>query len=81
MKPASAKQDFFTNLAEKLRGFDENVVGSQLGELLLSRIVLLDVTFQVIIIIISFLLNVAKSLNFLVDRRSPSSSETTKRAY
>lgn len=47
LKAASAKQDFFTNLTDKLRSFDENVIGQQLGELLLSRIVLIDETFQV----------------------------------
>lgn len=46
LKTQTAKQDFFKNLNEKLRQFDENIIGSQLSELLLSRLVLLDPTAQ-----------------------------------
>ncbi|XP_055855424.1 protein-associating with the carboxyl-terminal domain of ezrin [Episyrphus balteatus] len=46
LKNPQEKQDFFTGLIDRLRYFDENVVGSQIGSLLLSRMVLLDTTAQ-----------------------------------
>lgn len=42
LKSQNSKQDFFKNLNDRLRQFDENIVGSQLSELLLSRLVLLE---------------------------------------
>lgn len=46
LKTQPAKQEFFKTLNEKLNQFDENTIGSQLGELLLSRLVLLDPAAQ-----------------------------------
>lgn len=46
LKNPQEKQDFFTGLIDRLRYFDEDVVGSQIGSLLLSRMVLLDTTAQ-----------------------------------
>jgi SCY1-like protein 3 len=46
LKTQQAKQEFFKGIVEKLRQFDEEVVGGQLGDLLLSRLVLLDPTAQ-----------------------------------
>lgn len=46
LKTHPAKQEFFKTLAEKLRQFDEATVGSQLSELLLSRLVLIDISAQ-----------------------------------
>lgn len=46
LKNPQEKQDFFTGLIDRLRYFDEDVVGSQIGNLLLSRMVLLDTTAQ-----------------------------------
>ncbi|XP_055904654.1 protein-associating with the carboxyl-terminal domain of ezrin [Eupeodes corollae] len=46
LKNPQEKQDFFTGLVDRLRYFDETVVGSQIGSLLLSRMVLLDTTAQ-----------------------------------
>lgn len=42
LKNQNEKQTFFTSLIDRLREFDENVVGSELIDLILSRIVLLD---------------------------------------
>lgn len=47
LKTQPAKQEFFKTLNEKLKHFDENTIGSQLSELLLSRLVLLDQSAQV----------------------------------
>lgn len=46
LKTQPSKQEFFKNLNEKLKHFDEHTVGSQLSELLLSRLVLLDQSAQ-----------------------------------
>lgn len=46
LKTQPAKQEFFKSLNEKLKHFDENTVGSQLSELLLSRLVMLDQSAQ-----------------------------------
>jgi SCY1-like protein 3 len=46
LKTQPAKLEFFKTLAEKLKQFDENVIGSQLSDLLLSRLVLLDQSAQ-----------------------------------
>ena len=46
LKTQPAKQEFFKSLNEKLKQFDENTIGSQLSELLLSRLVLLDTSAQ-----------------------------------
>ena len=46
LKTQPAKQEFFKSLNEKLKQFDENTIGSQLSELLLSRLVLLDQSAQ-----------------------------------
>lgn len=50
LKSPKEKQDFFTVLIDRLRFFDENVVASQIGSLLLSRMVLLDTTAQLCVI-------------------------------
>lgn len=42
VKSDEEKQEFFQNLGERLKTFDENLVASQLGGLLLSRMVLLN---------------------------------------
>lgn len=42
LKSPESKQEFFSVLADQLRAFDEVVVASQLGWLLVSRLVLLD---------------------------------------
>lgn len=46
LKSVSQKQEFFTSLIDRLRCFNEDVVGAQFAELLLSRMVLLDPTAQ-----------------------------------
>lgn len=46
LKNATEKQQFFTGLVDRLRAFDEINVATQMIDLLLSRIVLLDVTAQ-----------------------------------
>jgi SCY1-like protein 3 len=46
LKTQPSKQEFFKTLNEKLKQFDENTIGSQLSELLLSRLVLLDPAAQ-----------------------------------
>lgn len=46
LKNLQEKQDFFTGLVDRLRYFDEEIVASQVGGLLLSRMVLLDPTAQ-----------------------------------
>ncbi|XP_054273562.1 protein-associating with the carboxyl-terminal domain of ezrin-like [Macrosteles quadrilineatus] len=46
IKKEEEKQDFFRNLSQKLNSFPEETVASQLGSLLLSRMVLLDSTAQ-----------------------------------
>lgn len=46
MKSQLARQEFFTTLNDRLRNFEEVVVGTQLSELLMSRVVLLDQTAQ-----------------------------------
>ncbi len=46
LKSQQAKNDFFKNLSEKLKQFDENIIGSQLSDLLLSRLVLLEQSAQ-----------------------------------
>lgn len=46
LKSDEEKADFFTQLPEKLGGFNEIAVASQLGGLLLSRLVLLNKTAQ-----------------------------------
>uniref|UniRef100_U5EYE9 Putative transferase transferring phosphorus-containing groups n=1 Tax=Corethrella appendiculata TaxID=1370023 RepID=U5EYE9_9DIPT len=49
LKNPQTKQEFFTGLIDRLRNFDEKIVGSQLSTLLLSRIVLLDTTAQLLV--------------------------------
>lgn len=46
LKSQLEKQEFFENLLNRLREFDDNMVAIQLGTLLLSRIVLLDEAAQ-----------------------------------
>lgn len=46
LKTQPSKQEFFKTLNEKLKQFDEATIGSQLSELLLSRLVLLDQSAQ-----------------------------------
>ncbi|XP_053961067.1 protein-associating with the carboxyl-terminal domain of ezrin [Anastrepha ludens] len=46
LKSVQSKQDFFTGLIDRLRYFNEEVVGAQLAADLLSRMVLLDPTAQ-----------------------------------
>ncbi|XP_075226622.1 protein-associating with the carboxyl-terminal domain of ezrin [Lycorma delicatula] len=46
LKTDIEKQDFFRGLSHKLSMFEEEIVASQLGTLLLSRMVLLDTTAQ-----------------------------------
>lgn len=46
LKTQPAKQEFFKALNEKLKQFDETTIGSQLSELLLSRLVLLEPSAQ-----------------------------------
>ncbi|KAK4883434.1 hypothetical protein RN001_006753 [Aquatica leii] len=46
LKTVEEKISFFSSLHNKLRSFKENVVANQLGNLLLSRMVLLDKTAQ-----------------------------------
>lgn len=46
LKTQPAKQEFFKTLNDKLKQFDENIIGSQLSELLLSRLVLLEPSAQ-----------------------------------
>lgn len=47
LKDPTEKQQFFTDLVDKLRTFDENDVAIHLGDFLLSRLVLLDPTAQI----------------------------------
>lgn len=44
LKSPESKQEFFCTLLERLRCFDEQITASQLAGLLLSRLVLLDIT-------------------------------------
>uniref|UniRef100_A0A336M3N7 CSON009235 protein n=1 Tax=Culicoides sonorensis TaxID=179676 RepID=A0A336M3N7_CULSO len=44
LKSHESKQEFFSTLLDRLRQFDEEIVASQLAGLLLSRLVLLDMT-------------------------------------
>lgn len=44
------KQSFFTGLVDRLRVFDESVIGSELIDLILSRIVLLDETAKLCVL-------------------------------
>lgn len=44
LKTESERQIFFTDLVSRLKAFPEEIVARQLGELLLSRLVLLDNT-------------------------------------
>lgn len=46
LKTQQAKQDFFKTLSDKLKKFDENTIGSQLSDLLMSRLVLLEQSAQ-----------------------------------
>lgn len=46
LKMDAEREEFFTTLCSKLRTFPEEIVARQLGELLLSRLVLLDRTAQ-----------------------------------
>lgn len=46
LKSQQAKVEFFKTLNDKLKKFDENIVGSQLNSLLLSRLVLLEQSAQ-----------------------------------
>ncbi|KAL7028693.1 hypothetical protein ACKWTF_005957 [Chironomus riparius] len=46
LKTQPAKQEFFKTLNDKLKQFDENIIGSQLSDLLLSRLVLLEPSAQ-----------------------------------
>lgn len=50
LKTQPSKQEFFKTLTDKLRQFDENTIGSQLSELLLSRLVLLDPSAQFLLV-------------------------------
>lgn len=47
LKSNQAKVEFFKSLNDKLKQFDENIVGSQLSDLLLSRLVLLEQSAQI----------------------------------
>lgn len=47
LKSDEEKTDFFLTLVERLKCFNEAVVGRQLGHLLLSRMVLLNKTAQI----------------------------------
>lgn len=44
LKSQESKQEFFSTLIDRLRIFEEEIVASQLSGLLLSRLVLLDIT-------------------------------------
>jgi SCY1-like protein 3 len=46
LKSQQSKVNFFKSLVEKLKTFDENIIGSQLSDLLLSRLVLLEQSAQ-----------------------------------
>lgn len=46
LKTQPAKQEFFKTLNDKLKQFDENIIGSQLSDLMLSRLVLLEPSAQ-----------------------------------
>lgn len=46
LKTQQAKVEFFKTLNDKLKQFDENIVGTQLSDLLLSRLVLLEQSAQ-----------------------------------
>uniref|UniRef100_A0A6B2EGV2 Protein kinase domain-containing protein n=1 Tax=Phlebotomus kandelakii TaxID=1109342 RepID=A0A6B2EGV2_9DIPT len=47
LKDSAEKQEFFTDLVDKLRSFDEVDVAIHLGDFLISRLVLLDPTAQI----------------------------------
>lgn len=46
LKTQQEKQSFFAGIVERLKNFDETVIATQLGDFILSRIVLLDLTAQ-----------------------------------
>lgn len=46
LKTQLEKQTFFAGIVERLKNFDETVIATQLGDFILSRIVLLDLTAQ-----------------------------------
>lgn len=50
LKNQIEKQTFFTNLVDRLREFDETVIGTELIELILSRMVLLDETAKLCVL-------------------------------
>lgn len=50
LKSQSEKQTFFTNLIDRLREFDETIVATELIDLILSRIVLLDESAKMYVI-------------------------------
>lgn len=50
LKTQSEKQSFFNSLADRLREFDETVVATELIDLILSRMVLLDETAKMCVI-------------------------------
>lgn len=50
LKNQIQKQTFFTNLVDRLRQFDEIVIGAELIDLILSRIVLLDETAKLCVL-------------------------------
>lgn len=50
LKNQIEKQSFFSSLVERLRQFDETVIGTELIDLILSRIVLLDETAKLCVL-------------------------------
>lgn len=50
LKNQIQKEAFFTNLVDRLRQFDETVIGTELIELILSRMVLLDETAKLCVL-------------------------------
>lgn len=50
LKNQMEKQTFFTSLIDRLREFDENVIGTELIDLILSRMVLLDETAKLCVL-------------------------------
>lgn len=50
LKNQLEKQSFFTSLVDRLRQFDESVIGTELIDLILSRIVLLDETAKLCVL-------------------------------
>lgn len=50
LKNQIEKQTFFTSLVDRLRQFDETVIGTELIDLILSRIVLLDETAKLCVL-------------------------------